>query len=531
MDRLLSIQTIREARWTKTDADRRREAQAAAAVQEARDHTAAVRERCSTLAGFIAEAWHILEPDAPYVHNWHIDAICDHLEAVTRGEINRLLINVPPGSMKSLIVSVFWNAWEWGPKGRRSLRYLTTAHNDEPVKRDTVKCRSLILSPWYQALWPEVDLNKRGEFAIGNTGTGTRTGVAFGSLTSQRGDRLIIDDPHSTKTAESEAERAETVRQFREGATNRLNDQERSAIVIIMQRLHAEDVSGVILKLGLEYVHLMLPMEFEPDRACVTYVGGKEFFRDPRTYDGELLDPERFPALTLAKLYRAMGSYAKAGQYQQRPAPRRGGMFDRTWFEFVPAKPAGGRTVRGWDLAASAAKLKTASPTGGPAYTAGVKLAVVDEVFYILDARRTQQAPAGVEAFIKATASQDGPYTRISIPQDPGQAAKGQVAAFTKLLVGYDVRFSPETGSKEIRATPVSAQAEGGNIKIVRTGIPARDAWIEPFLDELSLFPTGEYKDQADALSRAFAELLEWNAVRAASIGMPVQSGQGEDFA
>src|ERR1700733_16173799 len=97
---------------------------------------AAVRARCETLVGFVREAWHVLEPNARFVHNWHIDAICQHLEAVTDGRINRLLINVPPGSMKSLLVSVFWQAWEWGPRGKAALRYLATAFNDGPVKRD-----------------------------------------------------------------------------------------------------------------------------------------------------------------------------------------------------------------------------------------------------------------------------------------------------------------------------------------------------------------------------------------------------------
>jgi hypothetical protein len=117
----------------------------------------------------VREAWHVLEPEAKYVHNWHIDAICAHLEAVTAGRINRLLINVPPGSSKSLIVSVMWPAWEWGPCGRRSLRYLATAFNEGPVKRDTRKCRDLIASEWYQRLWPDVQLTRTAETSFANS--------------------------------------------------------------------------------------------------------------------------------------------------------------------------------------------------------------------------------------------------------------------------------------------------------------------------------------------------------------------------
>lgn len=462
----------------------------------------AIRARCQTLAGFVKEAWHVLEPNAVYKHNWHIDAICDHLEAVTDGRINRLLINVPPGSMKSLLVSVLWQAWEWGPKGLRSLRYLTTAFNDIPVKRDTRKTRDLILSDWYQSLWPEVALTRTGETSFANSATGTREGVPFGSLTSQRGDRLIIDDPHSVETAESETERATTTRKFREGAINRLNDQERSAIVVIMQRLHEDDVAGTIIKLGMGYVHLMLPLEFEPERACATEIG----FKDPRKNEGDLLDPVRMPRATVEKLKRDTTAYALAGQYQQRPAPREGGIFKRHWFDFVAASPAGARKCRGWDLAAS--KKKVGSSTG-PAYTAGVRLSEYGGVYYIEHAVRERGGPAEVDRLIKGTAQADGAAVQISIPQDPGQAAKGQVLAFAKLLTGFNVRFSTETGDKETRALPVSAQAEVGNVKIVKTGVPSKDAWIEPFLEEISLFPSGTFKDQTDALSRAFGELLK----------------------
>ncbi|WP_371815082.1 phage terminase large subunit [Bradyrhizobium sp. CCBAU 51753] len=472
------------------------------------------------MAGFFREAWHVLEPNTPLIWNWHLDALCEHLEAITAGRINRFLANVIPGSSKSLAVSVMWQAWEWGPKGLRSMRYLTTAFNDGPVKRDTRKCRDLMLSDWYQALWPEVVLTRTGETSFANSSTGTREGVAFGSLTSQRGDRLVIDDPHSTETAESQTERDNTTRKFREGALNRLNDQERSAIVVIMQRLHEDDISGVILKLKMGYVHLMLPMEFEAERRCTTSIG----FTDPRTADGDLLDPGRFSRETVEKLKRDMTAYAYAGQYQQRPSPREGGMFKRHWFEFVPAPPAATRWCRGWDLAASKKKSQTAS---GPAYTAGVRLGVASGTYYIAHAVRERASPAEVDTLIKNTATQDGTAVRISIPQDPGQAAKGQVLAFAKLLAGFDVRFSPESGDKELRANPVSAQAEVGNVKIIRTGDAAKDAWIEPFLEELSLFPAGTFKDQTDALSRAFAELLEPAPPPTPDIGSPVQVSAG----
>lgn len=434
----------------------------------------------------------MLEPTAKYTHGWHIDAICAHLEAVTDGRINRLLINVPPGSSKSLLVSVMWQAWEWGPRGLPSMRYLTTSFNDGPVKRDTRKCRDLMLSDWYRSLWPEVELNRTGETSFSNTKTGTREGVPFGSLTSQRGDRLVIDDPHSTETAESAADRLATTRKFREGAQNRLNDQEKSAIVVIMQRLHEEDVSGVIHEVGMEYVHLMLPMEFEPERVCSTEIG----FTDPRKEEGELLDPVRFPRDAVEKLKRDMGSYAYAGQYQQRPAPRSGGMFQRGDFEIVDAVPAGARRVRAWDFAASAEK-----PGKQPDWTVGLKMAWLDGTFYVEDVVRGRWKPSEVETTLKNTATQDGIDTTIRMPQDPGAAGKADAATKVKLLAGYAVNVQTVTGEKTTRAQPAAAQAEAGNIKLLR------GAWNKDFLDEACSFPASQFDDQVDAFADALNEL------------------------
>ena len=449
-----------------------------------------IRAQCGRLIGFVRLAWKILEPNTTFVENWHIHAICEHLEAVTDGRITRLLINVPPGSMKSLLVSVLWPAWEWGPRGMAYLRYLCTAHNDRPVMRDASKFLNLISSDWYRALWPEVSLTREALTAMENTATGDRRAVAFGSVTSQRGDRFIIDDSHSTTTAESDTEREKVTLTFREGGRNRLNDEQKSAIVIIMQRLHEEDLSGIILQFKMPFVHLMLPMEFEPERRCETPIG----FRDPRTHDGELLDQVRWPRDVWEQYKRETTAYAVAGQYQQRPAPREGGIFKRHWFEIVNAVPAGAQYVRGWDLAAT--KSETAP------YTAGVLLAHKDGVYYVEDVVRERGGPADVERLIYNTAVFDGTDVRISLPQDPGQAGKVQVLALAKLLAGFDVRFSPESGDKEERAKPVSAQAEVGNVKIVRGD------WNQPFLDELCSFPTGSYKDQVDGLSRAFSMLL-----------------------
>lgn len=451
-----------------------------------------IRRRCKTLSGFVREAWHILEPSNTYIHGWHIDAICEHLEAITSGDINRLLINVPPGTMKSLLAGVFWPAWEWGPIGRPATRVIGSSYSEDYAKRDNRRMRDLVTSDWYRSLWP-IELVKSGETAFSNTATGFRQGVPFSRLTGGRGDRVIIDDPHSVDGAESEAERSATIRTFRESVPTRLNDPAKSAILVIMQRLHEQDVSGTILALNLGYEHLMLPMEFEPDRRCHTSIG----FSDPRTAEGELLFPERFPREVVERDKVPMGSYAVAGQFQQRPAPRSGGMFQRGDFEIVDAVPAKvRRRVRAWDFAASKPK-----PGKQPDWTVGLRMAFAEGVFYVEDVLRGRWSASAVEKTLKNTASQDGVEVTVRQPQDPGAAGKADAETKTRLLAGYSVITKPITGDKATRARPASAQAEAGNVKLVR------GAWNEAFLDEVCTFPNGMFDDQVDAFADALNEL------------------------
>ena len=462
--------------------------------RELAENAEAIRLRCRTLAGFVREAWHVLEPGNAYVHGWHIDAICAHLEAVTDGRITRLLINVPPGTMKSLIVSVFWPAWEWGPCALPSLRYLTTSYSETYAKRDSRRMRDLVTSEWYQRLWPDIELQRAAELSFENTKRGAREGMPFQSLTGGRGDRVIIDDPHSTETAESEADRARTTRIFRESVPTRLINPERSAIVVIMQRLNERDVSGQIIALQLGYVHLMLPMEFEPERRCETSIG----FRDPRSYDGELLFPERFPREVIERDKKVMTAYAIAGQYQQRPAPREGGLFKRANFPVVELAPLPKKIARAWDFAGS--KKRAGSD---PDWTAGVRMLVDHSgVFYIDNVSRFRDTPGAVRASVIATASQDGTATPIRIPQDPGQAGKAQAEDYVRALAGYMVTALPVTGDKETRAKPLAAQSEIGNVKLVR------GPWNDAFLDEVEMFPAGAHDDQVDAAADALRELV-----------------------
>lgn len=295
-----------------------------------------------SLLKFIKLHWRVLEPEQPFVSGWALEAICEHLEAVTYGEVNRLLINVPPGFMKSLATDVFWPAWEWGPKNMPSMRYLSFSYSASLTERDNNRFRDLIRSPEYQSNWADrfgVSPTTFNTTKAANNKTGWKIATSVGGVgTGERGDRVIIDDPHNVKDSESDTIREETVRWFRESLQTRLNNPASSPIVVIMQRVHEADVSGTILAGEMGYTHLMIPMSYDSRRHCVTSIG----WEDPRHEDGELAFPARYPAATIRQLTNDMSDFAIAGQFQQAPTPRGGGIFKSDWWK--PWPPEGEET-------------------------------------------------------------------------------------------------------------------------------------------------------------------------------------------
>jgi len=461
------------------------------------------RIRCEgSLLEFVRAGWHALEPGVEFKYGWAIEAMADALERVTAGECRRLLINVPPGCTKSMLVNVFWPAWEWGPRNMPDYRYINASYGADLSIRDNMRCRDLIQSEWYQANWGDrfkMKGDQNAKILYENDKTGWRFAASVGKgITGRRGDRIIVDDPHSVENVESDVVRERALRWFFETLSSRFNKLDESALVVIMQRVHDRDLSGAILAKDLGYEHLCLPMEYEPDHPHPS-----THFTDPRTEPGELLWPERFSPKSVEEqkeTFRAWGgTYAEAGQLQQRPVPRGGGMFKRDDFEVIDHIPAHAQVVaraRGWDLAAT--------ESNRAAYTVGVKLAKLsDGRLVIEDVIRGRWGPAEVEAKILAAAHVDGPAIAQFLPQDPGQSGKAQVRAIANLLEGYNARFSPESGDKETRALPFAAQVEVGNVSMIRA------PWNDAFLAEAALFPAGEFKDQIDACTRAYDWILQ----------------------
>lgn len=447
------------------------------------------------LAAFIKLAWPILEPTAQLRWGWAMDALCEHLEAVSSGDIMRLLINIPPGCSKSLTTGVFWPAFEWGPGERPEYRIIGTSYSEAYATRDSRRMRDLVMSGWYQARWGHlVTLTQIGEKYFGNTRKGWRQAVPFRSLTGGRGHRVIVDDPHSTEQAESDADRGKAIRIFRESLPLRVVDPETSAIIVIMQRLHSSDVSGEIIAGDYGYEHLMLPMEFEPDRRCHTSIG----FVDPRKDEGELLFPERFPPHVVERDKKALRAYGVAGQFQQRPAPREGGIVKAEWlshrFRQRGARPR--MVVMSLDCASKPKERN--DPTA-----LGVFACFSDRVeLWHVDVRR-HEFPDLVR-WVKDTYNSTGvrgpkaPNAVLIEDKDAGQQLIQQLRRDTTMPI---VACDPRGLDKVTRLDTETPFMESGNL-----WLPDDAPWAEDYVHEMITFPGAAHDDQADMTS----QFLKW---------------------
>jgi len=449
------------------------------------------REYCRrSLANFAKRAWLQLEPTTPLKWGWALDAICEHLEAVTDGKINRLLMNVPPGSMKSLLTGVIWPAWEWGAKGMPSMRYVGTAHEEQLAIRDSRRCRDLIKSQWYQELWPLellADLDGKREF--GNVHKGVRQARAFTSMTGVRGDRVIIDDPISADAANSDAKLEAAKIAFTESIPTRVNN-DKSAIVIIMQRLNERDISGVIQDMGLPYVHLCIPMRYERARHCTTSIG----WSDPRTVEGELMFPDRFSDEQVRELEKSLGTYGSAGQLQQRPAPRGGGIISTAWFKFWTMLP---------QLEYRFITIDTAQKTGQQNDYSVMQCwarSIVGQAVMIDQVRGKWEAP---ELLVQARAlwlkhQGDMRAPALKAPLR-GMYVEDKVSGTgliqTLRREGLPVLAVQRNKDKISRAYDAAPFIESGNVIL-----PQDAPWLSDFLGETSSFPAGAHDDQLDPM-------------------------------
>lgn len=484
-----------------------------------------------SLLSFVQGGWSIVEPERPFSYNWHIGELCQVLEDVTYTheiatalygrataeklvgraiqEIQRVIINVPPGTMKSLLVSVFWPCWMWARNPK--LRILTATYSDKRALDANLKARNIIQSPWFQTYFPiklTDDSNTKGRFDTAEGGWRIATSVG-GEGTGLHPDFIIIDDASTALDAQSDTERKAVSDWFSNTVSTRGVSRD-VAIVVIGQRLHEDDLSGFLLNgPGKDsWVAVVWPMRFEPTRPPNDK--DKGWIADPRDHRkvmGELLWPELYPEHKVKQLEIDLAEDAP-GQLQQNPSPKGGRLFKVEHLQFFEQPPALLRRVRGWD---------TGGTEGGGDPTAGVLIGeeIVEKVengkrsmiasgrFYVLDVTKAQLGPEGVDKLIVSTAKIDGTDVAIREQREGGSSGKAVTGARAKSLKGYDYEEVLIGANKVQFSKPFRAQVNAGNVYL-----PKGAAWVRDFVRELQDFPTGRHDDQVDAAATSFNAVL-----------------------
>ena len=414
----------------------------------------------------------------------HHRFLLQHLDRVASGDIRRLMVLMPPGSAKSTYSSVIFPIWWFMRHPRSSI--IAVSHTAALAEQFSRSIHTLI-EQHHHIIGFSLKSNDRssGHWRTDAGGEYFAAGVR-GAITGRRADLAIIDDPiKSMAEADSARHRQQVWDWYTSELTTRLKPGAR--IVLVMTRWHEQDLGGQLAARAPDAWRILrLPALAEANDQLERPIGAP-------------LWPEWENQEALLQKRDLVGSRVWAALFQQSPLPPEGRLFKVSSLDVITAPLAATRTVRAWDLAATA-------QTGGqdPDWTVGLRLGVTETGRYVIeDIVRLRGNAHTVEDAITATARSDGHAVVISLPIDPGQAGKAQIARLSSLLQGYRISSTREQGSKAARAAPVAAQIEAGNVAALKA------PWLAEFIDELGAFPHGHKDDQVDALSRAFLTLLD----------------------
>lgn len=483
-------------------------------------------------------AWHLVEPGVQFSDNWHIPLICAHLEAVSRGEISRLLVNIPPGCMKSLLVCVFWPAWDWAVRnpGRRTM---AASYDASLTRRDAQRTREIVTSAWFRKRWgAQADKSKLAALASqgqsglpcyvleaspdrANTATlywtqrsGMRFATSFGGkATGWHADNQIVDDPTNPTTIQKGGDQArgaleETWLAWKGTFASRKATPKSFCRIIVMQRLHELDLAGREIEASkapdaLPYVQVILPMEFDPSRACDTPWG-----KDPRTEEGELLWPERYDLKSVQQTKKDLGPLAAAAQLQQRPNPESGSVFQRSWLSLRwKVLPAGGEFIQSWD-----ATFKDAS---GSDYVAGHVWYRCQARYYLIDrVHGRMDFPTFLQAIRDLTLK--WPEARTKLIEDKANGAAAEQTLRNEIP---GILLCNPLGGKDSRASAASSYYEAGNVFLPEA------PWVGEFVASHVGFPTAAHDDDVDGGSQA---ILYWEGKAGNTLARALMKVQAE---
>jgi predicted phage terminase large subunit-like protein len=490
---------------------------------------------------FVKAAWKVIEPGTDFVDGWHIGVMCAHLQAITeqklgpRDEAATLIINIPPGSTKSTVVSVMWPAWEW--ISDPTLRYLTASRESSLAERDALATRRLITSDWYRSRWAYVyaltgDQNAKTRYENDKRGYRLTTSPTAGG-TGEGGSRVIVDDPHDMAKIFSDVYRETALSWWDNTMSSRLRHPvpSKNARVLVMQRGAMLDMTGHWLTKYKNAVHLILPMEWDGVRRK-SPLG----YYDPRTKRGELLCEKRFSRKTVNQQKTDFGEYGSSGQLQQAPIPLGGGLIKRDWIKLWPAKrplPAFTYVVQSYDTAFKE-KLSN-DPTGHGAF--GLFLNGPDKIpnVMLIDAwderMRYPDLRKKVKADYKLRYGGDANH-----PEDPGKRVdliliedKSSGIALVQdlqLLKMPVYAYNPGDADKHVRLHAVSPLIEVGLLWVPESTVHPGSvrSWAQPFVNQVCSFPGGEHDEYVDILSQTFLYLRN-----AGMISAPIKGDDDDD--
>jgi predicted phage terminase large subunit-like protein len=462
----------------------------------------------NSLWEFFNKAWEELEPATPMAVNWHLELIVEHLELVDAGVTKKLLINIAPRHLKSILCSVIFPCWQW--LRRPALRgiylsYASSLANDLSDKR-----RSLIQSKWYQSIAPELKLsntkNRISEFENNFTGAQISRGLE-GAVTGSGGTVQIWDDANNPEKVESDAVRDRTLKNYKDFSVTRRNDPKNTVIVIIQQRTHESDVSGYVLAEDADnFTTVILPTVAEKDETIVFPKSGKIVERSR----GDLLHPERFGHEEVAEAKKTLGSYMFAGRHQQRPIPREGGILKEQYWQYYLAPPPCRFKVVAWDTAQEAKNHND--------YSAGVLMGSWNNNYYVLDVFQGRLEFPELKRRIRALYERDRPNAVIIEKKSSGHSLLQELRRDTTLpLIAQEV-----DRDKIARVEAISPTVEAG-----RVFLPHNAPFLADFIAETAGFPNAAYDDQVDAFVFALNYLIKGSGSFAAATTGKKRSSSG----
>jgi predicted phage terminase large subunit-like protein len=442
----------------------------------------------SDLATFIHRVFQTVAPAQVYLHNWHIEALAWHLSLCSRRNIRRLLITLPPRHLKSICASVAYPAWLLGLDP--TTRIICASYSENLAGKHALDCRSVMESDWYRKLFPgtRISREKNQELNFLTTRHGFRYSTSVGgSLTGRGGSLVIIDDPIKPEDAMSDNRRSSINEWYERTLYSRLDDKRNDVIILIMQRLHIEDLAGHVLARE-PWVHLNLPAIAENERRIAI-----DRNRFHTLYPGEVLHEARESRADLDRIKATIGSFNFSAQYQQCPIPVEGEIVKWDWFRLydeLPARKPGSLIVQSWDVAAKAGEFND--------YSVCTTWLINDNDFYMIDLWRKKLGFPELRRQIIEHAHQ---YRADSIViEDMGSGTALIQDLRHEVGMPHPTPFKPEV-DKTTRMHAQSVKIEAGHVYL-----PRRAEWLDELCSELSQFPHGRHDDQVDSIS----QFLNW---------------------